>query len=200
MAGWLPLALLATGLCNACGESAPPQAAPPSDAGQSQPATPAEPAATAPPTATTPAPAPPVEPDVESAPQAPTPDAPPPPATTVPKPAMPDLPQAPAPAPGDTQPASIAIYTLSRGKGVPAETREAYKQIRATLEQRQAGNAVTAMQSQRIGLEGETRLCVEFRDHDDAQAALADIRRLSAGVDMLNVVEEPCPSRKVDKP
>ncbi|MBC7988590.1 MAG: hypothetical protein H7Y19_03275 [Luteimonas sp.] len=89
---------------------------------------------------------------------------------------------------------------LSRGKGVPTETREAYKQIRYVLEQQQANANVTALQANRIGLEGETRLCAEFRNRDDAQAALAEIRKLSDGVDLLNVVEEPCPSRKVDKP
>lgn len=89
---------------------------------------------------------------------------------------------------------------LSRGKGVPAQARDAYKQIRYVLERQQADGNVTALQSSRIGLEGETRLCAEFRNREDAQAALAEIRKLAAGVDLLNFAEEPCPSRKVDKP
>ncbi len=96
----------------------------------------------------------------------------------------------------EAAPTRITINALSRGKGVPAETREAFKQIRALLEQQQATAAVTAMQYQRIGLEGESRLCVEFRNASDAQAALTEIRKISADVDLLNVVEAPCPSNK----
>lgn len=90
----------------------------------------------------------------------------------------------------------ITINALSRGKGVPAETREAFKQIRALLERQQATAAVTALRYQRIGLEGESRLCVEFRNASDAQVALTEIRKISADVDLLNVVEAPCPSNK----
>lgn len=96
----------------------------------------------------------------------------------------------------DAAPIRITIDALSRGKGVPAEAREALKQIRALLERQQAAAAVTAMQYQRIGLEGESRLCVEFRNASDAQAALAEIRKIAADVDLLNVVEAPCPSKK----
>jgi len=93
-------------------------------------------------------------------------------------------------------PTRIAINALSRGKGVPAETREAFKQIRALLERQQATAAVVAVQHQRIGLEGESRLCVEFRNATDAQIALAEIRKIAADVELLNVVEAPCPSNK----
>lgn len=109
-------------------------------------------------------------------------------------------PAVPAPATSDAQPTSIVVTTLSRGKGVPAETRDAYKQIRVVLEQQQANATVTTLQAERIGLEGETRLCAEFKDTRDAQAALVEIRKLAAGVDLLNVVEAPCPTRKDYKP
>ena len=96
----------------------------------------------------------------------------------------------------EAEPTRITINALSRGKGVPAETREAFKQIRALLERQQAAAAVAALQYQRIGLEGESRLCVEFRNASDVQAALAEIRKIAAGVELLNVVEAPCPSNK----
>ena len=105
----------------------------------------------------------------------------------------PTLPIAGAKEPAPTR---ITINALSRGKGVPAETREAFKQIRTLLERQQATAAVTAVQYQRIGLEGESRLCVEFRNASDAQAVLTEIRKISADVDLLNVVEAPCPSNK----
>ena len=93
-------------------------------------------------------------------------------------------------------PVHITIDALSRGKGVPAETRDAFKQIRALLERQQATAAVVAVRYQRIGLEGESRLCVEFRNASDAHAALTEIRKIAAGADLLNVVEAPCPSNK----
>jgi hypothetical protein len=89
---------------------------------------------------------------------------------------------------------------LSRGKGVPDDTRAAWKDIRALLEQRRATYAVTDLRTQRIGLEGETRLCAEFRNAKDAQAALAEVRQRAAGVDLLDVSEAPCPSPKESKP
>lgn len=96
----------------------------------------------------------------------------------------------------DAAPVRITIEALSRGKGVPAETRDAFKQVRALLERQQATPAIAALQYQRIGIEGESRLCVEFRNASDAQAALAEIRKIAAGADLLNVVEAPCPSKK----
>ena len=100
----------------------------------------------------------------------------------------------------DAAPVHLTINALSRGKGVPAETRDAFKQVRALLERQQATPAVAALRYQRMGIEGETRLCVEFRNADDAKAAQAEIRRISAGVDLLEVVEQPCPSSKEYKP
>ncbi|WP_163839283.1 hypothetical protein [Pseudoxanthomonas sacheonensis] len=130
--------------------------------------------------------------------------APAPPLPSKPKPTSPSkTPASPVPPPTspitdakDTQPVRITIDALSRGKGVPAETREAFKQIRALLERQQATSAVAAMRYQRIGIEGESRLCVEFRNASDAQAALTEIRKIAAGADLLNVVEAPCPSNK----
>lgn len=93
-------------------------------------------------------------------------------------------------------PVHVTINALSRGKGVPTETRDAFKQIRALLERQQATSAVVAVRYQRIGIEGESRLCVEFRNASDAQSALAEIRKIAAGADLLDVVEAPCPSNK----
>lgn len=98
------------------------------------------------------------------------------------------------------EPVTVVIHALSRGKGVPAETRDIYKQIHALLEQRRSDAAITRLESSRMGLEGETRLCVEFHDRDQAAATLADIRKLAAGTDLLNIVEEPCPGYKGSKP
>ena len=48
------------------------------------------------------------------------------------------------------------------------------------------------MTKERIGLEGETRLCATFADEGVAEEALARVRRLVSGVDLVNLTEEPC--------
>lgn len=101
---------------------------------------------------------------------------------------------------GDPQPAALTVTMLSRGKGVPDATRAAYKDVRALLDSQRGAYAVTGLRSQRIGLEGETRLCVEFENAKDAQAALDAIRKQVAGVDLLEVSETPCPSPKDSTP
>ncbi|WP_242102350.1 MULTISPECIES: hypothetical protein [unclassified Lysobacter] len=89
---------------------------------------------------------------------------------------------------------------LSRGKGVPEATRAAYNDIRALLDKQRSAYAITDLRAQRIGLEGETRLCAEFRSAKDAQAALSEIRQRAAGVELLDVSDAPCPSPKESKP
>jgi hypothetical protein len=89
---------------------------------------------------------------------------------------------------------------LSRGKGVPEATRSAYQDIRALLERQRDAGTVTRLYTQRIGLEGELRLCVEFKDPDLAREALTEIHKRSDGVELLNVSAVPCPSPKEGKP
>ena len=88
---------------------------------------------------------------------------------------------------------SFAVYALSRGAGVPTQTRTAFRAIRQLLEELRAQGKVRRMSSQRIGLEGETRLCAEFADEVTASAALAKVKQRAAGVELLNVMVEPCP-------
>jgi len=145
-----------------------------------------DPVVEAPPVATAPAPAP-------------APVKKPRPLTAVrePAPGPPSVAAAPVP---DAAPVQATVTTLSRGKGVPAETREALKRIRALLEERKASASVTALEVQRIGLEGESRLCIEFRSAADARSTLAEMRRLATGSDLLEIAETPCPYRKEPTP
>ena len=100
----------------------------------------------------------------------------------------------------DATPVHATVTTLSRGKGVPPETREALKRLRALLEERKATAAVTDLQVQRIGIEGESRLCIEFRNAAAAESVLAEMHRISAGSDLLDIAETPCPYRKEQNP
>ena len=48
------------------------------------------------------------------------------------------------------------------------------------------------LETARIGIEGETRVCVEFGDKRTARETIERLRALARGVELLNVVEEPC--------
>jgi hypothetical protein len=90
---------------------------------------------------------------------------------------------------------TFSVYALSKGKGVPERTRQVFQHIRALLEDAQRQGKVVQLKQSRIGLEGETRLCVECSSAAVAQELFEKIRQLSADIDLLNVVIEPCPDR-----
>ena len=100
----------------------------------------------------------------------------------------------------DPEPEPATVTMLSRGKGVPDDARAAYKDIHAQLETQREAAAVTDLRVQRIGLEGEARLCADFRSERDARAALDDIRKRTEGVELLDVAIAPCPSPKDPEP
>ncbi|MDH3503342.1 MAG: hypothetical protein OEZ41_00340 [Nitrospirota bacterium] len=100
--------------------------------------------------------------------------------------AKPTEPLAPAPQ-------SISVYALSRGKGVPDQAREVLAQSRTLLKAAQERGEVLRVVEQRIGIEGETRLCAEFSPAESARTIFDQIQQLGQGVDLLNVKVEPCP-------
>jgi len=122
------------------------------------------------------------------------------PAPQAPAPPPPAKPSAPDQTGAEPEPTAVVITTLSKGRGVPAPTRDAYKQIRGLLEEQQNQSAVTNIDTQRIGIEGEMRMCAEFRDRVQAEYTLDQIRKISDDVELLNVVEGPCPPTQRDKP
>lgn len=104
----------------------------------------------------------------------------------------------PAPAAAATD--GFAIYMLSRGRGVPDATRRAYQQAKVLLEAARDEGRTRTLSVEVIGLEGERRLCVEFLDPVRAQVELARIEAIAAGVELLNVIEEPCATGSGGKP
>jgi hypothetical protein len=88
--------------------------------------------------------------------------------------------------------ASFAVYALSRGRGVPEATRSAWQRVLAMLEDARRDGTAVRLQQTRIGLEGEVRLCAEFADAARAREMLERARAVAVGVELLNVVEEPC--------
>jgi hypothetical protein len=91
---------------------------------------------------------------------------------------------------------SFALYALSRGQGVPDEAREALLKVRALLDEEKSRGVAVNVQSTRIGLEGETKLCAEFQDDAAGGAAFRRAREVVKGVDLVNLVVEPCGERK----
>jgi hypothetical protein len=87
---------------------------------------------------------------------------------------------------------SVAIYGLSRGKGVPEATRRVIEDIRAIAETGKQQGRVKEWRQTRIGLEGETRVCVDLRNESAKHDFLRQLREMVQGVDLINVVEEPC--------
>ena len=86
----------------------------------------------------------------------------------------------------------FALYALSRGKGVPDATRKTYQAAREQLKRAQADGLLSRFEEGRIGLEGETRLCVEFANAQEAEKLILRLRAMVEGVDLLNLIEEPC--------
>jgi hypothetical protein len=125
-------------------------------------------------------------------------------------PPEPASPQAAAPAPGPaTEPAapssartsgrakpikSFAIYTLSRGTGVPPAAREALEQVTNLVESDRKRGVRVTVETTRIGLEGEKRMCVEYENPTDGARAWERASAIVKGVDLVNLKAEPCAS------
>src|SRR5512147_401564 len=76
------------------------------------------------------------------------------------------------PSSGAAPAAGVAVYALSRGKGVPEPTRAALRRASNLLEDLRGQGRVLRLEETRIGLEGETRVCAEFADPETAREAL----------------------------
>lgn len=90
---------------------------------------------------------------------------------------------------------SIEILAMSRGRGVPETTRNTLQAIAAAADSALESGSVLSVNQVTIGLEGETRLCIVFRDQSALAALDEEIRKLAVGVDLLQVRVEDnnCP-------
>jgi hypothetical protein len=89
-------------------------------------------------------------------------------------------------------PKTFAVYALSRGSGVPPEATEAQQQAQKLVEADQKRGLNVRMETTRIGIEGERRLCVTYEDPKEGVRALGRVRAIVKGVALVNVVEESC--------
>jgi hypothetical protein len=95
----------------------------------------------------------------------------------------------------ETSRAEFAIYALSRGRGVPEKTRGVLERARKLLDDAKKRGEVLELKEERIGLEGETRLCVRAKDIEVALELLKKVRAIARGVELFNIVEGPCSKR-----
>lgn len=86
----------------------------------------------------------------------------------------------------------LAVYALSRGKGVPEPARGALRKARILIEGAKQRGEVIELKETRIGLEGETRLCIRAKDLAAAHALLRELRGIAEKIELFNVVVESC--------
>lgn len=87
---------------------------------------------------------------------------------------------------------SFSVTVLSRGKGVPAEAREALAEVRKVVEADRSRGVKVTMTTDRIGIEGESRLCVEYENGRDGSRAYQRAGEIVKGVDLVNLDAGEC--------
>lgn len=92
---------------------------------------------------------------------------------------------------GKTMP-SMEIQILSRGRGVPESTRTVFQSMIGVLEDSRESGEVVDMQRKVVGLEGETQLCVVFRDEKAFTEMEKRLQKMGKGVDLLQIRNSPC--------
>jgi hypothetical protein len=88
---------------------------------------------------------------------------------------------------------SLEILALSRGRGVPESTWEAFQAIASRIDAARKTGEVADVERSVIGLEGETRLCVVFRDRAAYNDLGSRLREMGAGLDLLEIRDSACP-------
>ncbi len=84
------------------------------------------------------------------------------------------------------------MFALSRGSGVPEATRAMLQKVQTLLNQTKDRGADMVITRQRIGIEGETRVCATFADTEVARETLERVRGMVKDTELMNVVIEPC--------
>ncbi len=84
----------------------------------------------------------------------------------------------------------VALYALSRGRGVPNSALSAMVHARNYLSKTPPG--LLRYTDERIGIEGETRLCAEFGTETAARRYITELRRIVGNLELLNIHVEDC--------
>lgn len=87
---------------------------------------------------------------------------------------------------------SIAFYALSRGTGVPEATMKALNKVRTRFTELHDQGEVSRVIENRIGIEGETRICAEFITESVVQREWANLKEMVKELDLANIKKELC--------
>ncbi len=87
---------------------------------------------------------------------------------------------------------SIEILALSRGRGVPKETRAALESIKLVVARLEREGSVIGSEESVFGLEGETRLCVVFKDQAAARVTISELTKIGEAIDLLEIRDVVC--------
>ena len=87
---------------------------------------------------------------------------------------------------------SIEILALSRGRGVPKETRAALESMKSVIARMQRQGSVIASEESVFGLEGETRLCVVFKNQAAARVTQSELTKIGEAIDLLQIRNVVC--------
>lgn len=79
---------------------------------------------------------------------------------------------------------------------MPPEARDALEQVTNLVESDRNRGVKVTIQTTRIGLEGEKRLCAEYEDPREGTRAWESARAIVKGVDLVNLVAEPCEKKE----
>jgi hypothetical protein len=94
---------------------------------------------------------------------------------------------------------AFTVETLSRGKGVPPEAKEALEQLRAYVEDERAKGVPVSLTMTRIGIEGETRTCIAFQTQEARKKAFDHAKSLFEGQELVNLRLERCDDEGASK-
>ncbi len=75
---------------------------------------------------------------------------------------------------------------------MPPEASEAQLKVQKLAEADRDRGVSVSVSTTRIGIEGERKLCVAYRDPRNTARALERARVIVTGVDLVNLVVEPC--------
>lgn len=89
----------------------------------------------------------------------------------------------------------ITIEVLSRGRGVPRRAWEALKEVEQRITGWRQQGILLSSEKIRIGLEGETRLCLEFAEASQAQQIWRQLKERYEEVDLMRMRRGRCPDR-----
>lgn len=87
---------------------------------------------------------------------------------------------------------TFQLSILSRGSGVPAAAKEAAQQVQKLVDADRARGIQVTVETTRIGIEGERRMCVTYQSAREGGRMFERVRALVKGVDLVNLVEGPC--------